>query len=109
MNRSFLFAALAASIIAAPAFAADQDIVGAPGVTPHPVAQYLPITLEKNMCLMCHREQAAGTERQKGQIPTTHFDAPGKISFTRYECMLCHPEGSSAKPLPPVDANEKAE
>ncbi|MDO5530490.1 nitrate reductase cytochrome c-type subunit [Sutterella sp.] len=110
MKRSFLFAAIAASIIAAPAFAADQPIVGAPGTVPHPVAQYLPISIDKNMCLMCHREQAAGAVRKKGEIPTTHYDAPGKISFARYECMLCHAESTSgAQPLAPVDANEKTE
>ena len=39
--------------------APEGDIIGAPGVIPHPVESYLPITIEKNMCVACHRPATA--------------------------------------------------
>ena len=32
--------------------AGDTDIIGAPGIIPHPIESYLPITAERNSCLM---------------------------------------------------------
>ena len=66
-------------------------------------------TIDKNNCLMCHREQPADRTRQKGEIPSSHYAAPGKLSGERFECMLCHAESSQAKPLAPVNANDATE
>lgn len=107
MTRHMIFAAFAsAALLAGPALAADNPIVGAPSPVPHPVANYLPITIDKNNCLMCHREQPADRTRQKGEIPSSHYAAPGKLAGERFECMLCHAESSQAKPLAPVNAND---
>ena len=38
--------------LAMPASAVDSEIYGAPGLVPHPVKDYLPITVNKNMCVM---------------------------------------------------------
>lgn len=56
--------------LAMPASAVDSEIYGAPGLVPHPVKDYLPITVNKNMCVMCHKEQK-GDVRVKGEIPKT--------------------------------------
>ena len=97
------------SLLAGPVLAADNPIIGAPSPIPHPVANYLPITIDKNNCLMCHREQPADRARQKGEIPRSHYAAPGKLAGERFECMLCHAESSQAKPLAPVNANDATE
>ena len=48
MTRHTIFAAFAsAALLAGPALAADNPIVGAPSPVPHPVANYLPITIDK--------------------------------------------------------------
>ena len=91
--------------LAMPASAVDSEIYGAPGLVPHPVKDYLPITVNKNMCVMCHKEQK-GDVRVKGEIPKSHFTASGKLAGERYECLLCHAESSNAKPLAPVDPND---
>ena len=78
MTHHMIFAAFAsAALLAGPVLAADNPIVGAPSPVPHPVANYLPITIDKNNCLMCHREQPADRARQKGEIPRSHYAAPG--------------------------------
>ena len=83
--------------------APEGDIIGAPGVIPHPGESYLPITIEKNMCVACHRP-ATATPAKKGEIPLTHF-ANGKLAGERYECTLCHAPSSTASELAPVDPN----
>ena len=103
MTRSPLISVLMA--LAMPASAVDSEIYGAPGLVPHPVKDYLPITVNKNMCVMCHKEQK-GDVRVKGEIPKSHFTASGKLAGERYECLLCHAESSNAKPLAPVDPND---
>ena len=81
MTRYTIFAAFACtSLLAGPVLAADNPIIGAPSPIPHPVANYLPITIDKNNCLMCHREQPADRARQKGEIPRSHYAAPGKLA-----------------------------
>lgn len=40
-----------------------------PGLVPHPVKDYLPITVNKNMCVMCHKEQK-GDVRVKEKFPS---------------------------------------
>ena len=84
--------------LAMPASAVDSEIYGAPGLVPHPVKDYLPITVNK--------KEQKGDVRVKGEIPKSHFTASGKLAGERYECLLCHAESSNAKPLAPVDPND---
>ena len=89
-------AALLASVLmltAGSAFAADDSIVGAPGVIPHPIDSYTPITVDKNACLMCHKV-AAGEKRNHGQIPVSHA-TNGKVNGDRWTCTICHAPSSS--------------
>ena len=85
--------AMALSLMTA-AFAADTPasngtaIIGAPKPVPHSVTEYLPITQEKNACLLCHKR--GGVQPKKGEIPGTHYEKDGKLSALRWECMLCH-------------------
>lgn len=80
--------------------AGDTDIIGAPGIIPHPIASYLPITAERNSCLMCHKN-AVAEDRKAGEIPLTHLK-DGKITGDRWNCTLCH------APSMPAETNAKA-
>ena len=62
--------------------AGDTDIIGAPGIIPHPIESYLPITAERNSCLMCHKN-AVAKDRKAGEIPLTHLK-DGKITGDRW-------------------------
>lgn len=78
---------------------------GAPTPVPHPTADYLPITPDKNACLMCHRPQKEGTDRAKGQIPRSHYLGE-RLSGERYECTLCHVSKDTQAPsYEPADPN----
>lgn len=78
----------------------DTDIIGAPGIIPHPIENYLPITAERNSCLMCHKN-AVAKDRKAGEIPLTHLK-DGKITGDRWNCTLCH------APSMPAETNAKA-
>ena len=80
--------AAALMLTAGAAFSADDQIVGAPGVIPHPIDSYLPISVDKNACLMCHKV-AAGEKRNPGQIPVSHA-TNGKVNGDRWNCTLYH-------------------
>jgi len=69
----------------------------APPMVPHGVADWLPITLESNMCVDCHEVE----EKEEGEptpIPASHFTDlrrdPGRIGDelvgARYNCIACH-------------------
>ena len=108
IGRTMLAALAALSLSCACAASEFHDPVaeGAPGVIPHAVDAYLPITIDRNACLRCHRETKPGEARVKGGIPASHYAAPGRLSGERFECMVCHATGSNAAPLPPADAND---
>lgn len=80
--------------------AGGTDIIGAPGIIPHPIESYLPITAERNSCLMCHKN-AVAKDRKAGEIPLTHLK-DGKITGDRWNCTLCH------APSMPAETNAKA-
>lgn len=92
LAKPLLLSAVLLCLNAAPVIAAEDPAgLGMPAAIPHGVSAYLPIRIDRNACLTCHRE--AGTEvRKKGEIPASHYAAPGRISGERYECMLCHSE-----------------
>ena len=68
----------------------NTDIIGAPGIIPHPIESYLPITAERNSCLMCHKN-AVAEDRNAGEI-----------TGDRWNCTLCH------APSMPAETNAKA-
>ena len=102
MNRLVTF--FVCALLSAPVIHAEAPI-GAPSIVPHPLESYLPITPDKNACIMCHQAQTT-PERIKGQIPKSHFKADGKLSGSRWDCLMCHGRQSSAAELAPVDPNE---
>jgi len=68
---------------------------GAPPLVPHPTAEYLPITADRNACLGCHDKP--GVRKVKGGlpgIPAGHYakGTAGKprVSGDYYGCELCH-------------------
>ena len=86
-----------------PVPAAFED---SPPVVSHGVAEFLPITLEENMCVDCH----AVEEKLEGEptpIPQSHYvdlrnrpDVAGsEIAGARYVCSSCHVAMTDAKPL----------
>ena len=88
MTRSPLISvsvsAAAAAILMAlamPASAVDSEIYGAPGLVPHPVKDYLPITVNKNMCVMCIRsKRATSASREKFPSRTSRHRANLPVS-----------------------------
>lgn len=77
-----------------------------PPVVPHAMADFLPITLDENICLMCHMvpEQVEG---EATPLPASHFidlrhapDTVGdEVAGARYNCTLCHASRTDAEPL----------
>ena len=66
----------------------------APPMIPHPIAAYIPITPEKNVCVMCHIPGEPGMKVAKGSptpLPPSHVTGD-KVNPNRYECLLCHAE-----------------
>lgn len=73
------------------------DFRAQPPLIPHGVADYLPITAEANMCVLCH----AVAEKEEGTptpMPASHYtdlrNSPEKagdeIVGARYVCVSCH-------------------
>ena len=83
---------------------------GAPPVIPHAASDFLPITLDENMCLDCHGVEEA-EEGGPTPVPRSHHidlrhapDEVGEeIAKARYNCTACHATQTNA---PPLVANE---
>lgn len=103
--KKLLWLALSSALLSSFSVQAKDsaDIIGAPATIPHPIASYLPITPEQNMCVMCHKEQSGKTP-QKMEIPSTHF-INHQLDPARYECTLCHAATTSQAEVKPVDPN----
>ena len=95
-----LFILSLAALVFAPAVYAQQSAPAAPSsqfvppMIPHPIAAYIPITPEKNACLMCHVPGQPGMKAAKGSptpLPPSHV-TDGTVNPNRYECLLCHAE-----------------
>ena len=101
IGRTMLAALAALSLSCACAASEFHDPVaeGAPGVIPHAVDAYLPITIDRNACLMCHRETKPGEARVKGGIPASHYAAPGRLSRS-FTCGPGSPRAVRARPRP---------
>ncbi len=71
-----------------------------PSMIPHTIDAY-GITLENNMCLMCHEKGISGASA----IPESHFtdDRSGevteKVDGRRYFCTQCHTSQIDSEPL----------
>ncbi|MFR6359122.1 MAG: nitrate reductase cytochrome c-type subunit [Sutterella wadsworthensis] len=81
--------------------AGDTDIIGAPGIIPHPIGSYLPITAEPQQAASCATRTPWPKDRKAGEIPLTHLK-DGKITGDRWNCTLCH------APSMPAETNAKA-
>ena len=88
----------------------DRAYDGAPPVISHGIADFLPITPDDNMCVLCHMVDEK-IEGEPTPIPVSHFtdyrNAPDKtgddIAGARYNCLACHARQTDA---PPLVANE---
>lgn len=65
----------------------------APPMIPHPIAAYIPITPEKNVCVMCHipANRVESSQRLSHTAASSHVTGD-KVNPNRYECLLCHAE-----------------
>ncbi len=83
-----------------------QSYKGVAPVIPHAIADFTPITAKDNACAGCHVTPAK-TKGGPTPVPPSHYvdyrNAPGKqgteLASTRYVCVSCHVEATSAKPL----------
>ena len=66
----------------------NHDVIGEPGIITQTIERYLPITANKNTCLMCHKN-ASSEKRKSGEIPMSHI-RNGKVTGDRWNCTLCH-------------------
>ena len=78
----------------------------APPVIPHGIIDFVPITVDSNMCMDCH----AVEDKQEGEptpIPASHYvdsrNKPGErgeqVAGARYLCISCHVSQTAAEPL----------
>jgi cytochrome c-type protein NapB len=78
----------------------------APPTVPHGIVDFLPVTLESNMCIDCHQIE----EKQAGEptpIPSSHYTdlrrEPEKVGESvvgaRYNCIACHVSLTEASAL----------
>ena len=81
-----------------------------PPLISHAIAEYLPITAEKNDCTDCHdrQDKIGKTEHRTGKkipMPESHYGGflgkgdKEEVSGSRYTCTQCHVPQSGAKPL----------
>jgi hypothetical protein len=78
---------------------AAKGAFAAPPLVPHAVADYVPITIDKNACLDCHEKP--GARKVKGGVPGApagHYAKGGtgkpRVSGDYYNCELCHAPGA---------------
>lgn len=85
---------------------APAPFADAPPVVPHGVAEFIPITLDENMCLECHGVEEK-VEGEPTPIPQSHYvdlrnrpgEVNGEIAGARYVCTTCHVASTDAAPL----------
>ncbi|NWG87136.1 MAG: nitrate reductase cytochrome c-type subunit [Hydrogenophilaceae bacterium] len=79
--------------------------LGAPPQVPHEIKDFVPITLESNMCVGCHQQpDMVGKKKVKGQptpLPASHYvDVKANtMHMGRYNCTQCHTPQATVKPL----------
>ena len=78
---------------------------GAPPQIPHKIETFVPITTNKNMCVVCHDKPGMMGKKVKG-IATAMPEAPyNKVeerwerSNARFNCTLCHTPQASVSDL----------
>ena len=88
-----LFMLSLAALVFAPVVYAQQPAQSselakfAPPMIPHPIAAYIPITPEKNACVMCHIPGEPGMKVAKGSpisfpIKDRHSPRPASVQVT---------------------------
>lgn len=85
--------------------------LNAPPQVPHDISDFLPITVQNNMCINCHNvKDQWGKKREKGTptpLPPSHYtdqrNAPGKVTDNvinaRFNCNQCHVPQTNAPAL----------
>lgn len=76
---------------------------GAPPVISHAIADFLPITVDENACMLCHGEPDSGAT----VVPDSHYydlrndpaEKRDEIAGTRQVCTACHVLQTGAKLL----------
>ena len=89
-----LFMLSLAALVFAPAVYAQQPAQTSELAKFAPPMAYIPITPEKNVCVMCHIPGEPGMKVAKGSptpLPPSHVTGD-KVNPNRYECLLCHAE-----------------
>lgn len=91
----------------------ERSYENAPAFIPHDIEEFLPITIDNNMCVSCHMPEFA-EGMGATPVPATHLMAmasgkylDGALSQERFNCTACHVTQADAKPL--VKNNFKAE
>ncbi len=78
------------------ATALPRSWADAPPQIPHKTEQFMPITTNKNMCIVCHDKPGMMGKKVKGiatAMPESHYnkvDARWERSNARFNCTLCH-------------------
>lgn len=68
----------------------------APPQIPHKIDQFVPITTNKNMCIVCHDKPSMMGKKTKGiatALPESHYnkvEARWERSNARFNCTQCH-------------------
>ena len=92
-----LFMLSLAALVFAPVVYAQQPAQSselakfAPPMIPHPIAAYIPITPEKNACVMCHIPGEPGMKVAKGSptpLPPSHV-SDGKVNACSATLKFC--------------------
>jgi cytochrome c-type protein NapB len=86
--------------------AVPEPFQGSPPVIPHTVVDFVPITMDANMCIECHALEEAD-EGDPTPIPVSHYtdirNDPGTVTDevvgARYRCTACHAPQTDAAPL----------
>ena len=95
------------------ASASVQDAVPeTPHTIPHPIADFLPLTNDKVMCQMCHREVGkqpveAHIDVPMWDVPASHFTKDGKWDGARNNCVMCHAPMTEFSSFKPSKLNER--
>ena len=83
----------------------ERSFENAPAFIPHDIEEFLPITIDNNMCVSCHMPDFA-EGMNATPVPATHLmnmqtgkKLGDKLSQERFNCTQCHVPQANAKPL----------
>ncbi|GEM_PF-157546 len=100
------------ALMAQAAGAAD-NLPHPPHPIPHPIEGYVPLTPDRNMCAMCHRENGkapvANLSLPVFNVPASHYDKDGKLNGNRNNCVMCHAPMTEFSSFKPRDLQNRPE